>query len=128
MRQNAFQFITFDSAPGLGIAGVQIQPMLSRQEAHHLVHVGPQLVGRARFSRICSGRHYAAAGQTVAGLEAPHVIALPAMQRYRDLRQPLGRLVTVDAQLGVTLSGRFIRFLDPLRIAHTESSLRVLKI
>ena len=75
-----FQFISLDLAASLGVAGVHIQPVFARQEAHDFVHVRPQFVGGARFAGIRSGRHYAAPGQTIVAIETSDVVALPAVQ------------------------------------------------
>ena len=63
-----------------------------------LVHVGPKLVGRAGPSRIVAGDRQAPADILAGILEAADIVALPAVQRDRNLGQTLEGPVHVHAE------------------------------
>ncbi len=75
------QFVAIDLAPaGFRIHRVQIQAMLARQQAVHLIEIAAQLIGRARLAGIVARGRDAAAEAAVEILEAAHIVALPAVQ------------------------------------------------
>ena len=90
-------------AAGLGIAGVEVQAMRAGQERQRLVQVGPELVGRAGLAGIMAGDRQAAAELLAGVLESADVVALPAVQRDRDGREPCQGRIDIDAPFRVLL-------------------------
>ena len=98
-------------AAGLGVAGVEVQAMRAGQERQRLVEIGPKLVGRAGLAGIIAGDRQAAADLLAGALEPADVVALPAVERDRDGREPRQGRLDIDAPLRVLLlrlvEGRF---------------------
>ena len=91
-----------------GVAGVQIQPFLARNQAAGLVKIGGQLFEGAGLAGIVSGG-LNAAGKGFSGVFQPgHVIPLPAMNRDRNLLQSGNSGIGVYAPRGVAFFGFLI--------------------
>ena len=67
-------------SPGLGIAGMEVEPVSAGNQSQSLVHVGSELVGRTGPARIVAGNRQAPAQLGAGVLEAADIIALPAVQ------------------------------------------------
>ena len=68
-------------AAGLGIEGVEIEPLSAGEQFQHLVEIGAHLVTVAGPAGIAAGGHDAAAGDAFLGsLEAAHIVGLPAVE------------------------------------------------
>ena len=89
---------------GLGIAGVEVEPVRAGDQRQRLVQVGAQLIGRARLARIIARHRQSAADRFAGVLETADIVALPAVQRDRNLGEPLKRPVDIDPQRRVSLS------------------------
>src|SRR5690606_23749609 len=104
--------VAFDrAAPRLGIARVEVEAVASRDQREGLLEVGPEFVGGAGAPGVAAGDGEAAARRAVAALETGDIIALPAMDRDGDAREPGERGVGVHAEREVALArgcvGRF---------------------
>ncbi len=64
---------------GLGVYGVQVEPVGAWNHTVRFVQVTPQLVRVARLARIVAGDGQAATQFSVGRLETSYVVALPAM-------------------------------------------------
>ena len=91
-------------AARLGITGVKVQPMRAGQKRQRLVQVGSELVGRAGLAGIVTGDRQAAPNLLARVLEPTDVIALPAMERDRDRRQPRQGRLDIDAPFRILLA------------------------
>ncbi|OQA28501.1 MAG: hypothetical protein BWY57_03499 [Betaproteobacteria bacterium ADurb.Bin341] len=69
----------------LGITGVHIHAMRTADQREHKLDITAQFLRRAGAPRIIAGRLDAAREIAVRALKAAHVVALPAVQRDRDL-------------------------------------------
>src|SRR5258708_16836861 len=74
-------------AASFGVTGMQIQPMLSRNEFEDHFNVAPEFVSVARLSGIVARRSQAAAQSVTTILETAHVITLPALDGNRYFGQ-----------------------------------------
>src|SRR5262249_9506517 len=92
-------------AARLGVDGVQVEAVPAGDQAQGFFQVAAQLVGVARLAGVVAGRLDAAAGQAEVVLEAADVVALPAVQGYRDCGEDLQGPVAIDAEGGVALAG-----------------------
>ena len=99
-------------AADLGVDRVQVEPMRAGDQRERLFEIGAQLVRRARLAGIVAGDRQAAAELFARVLEAADVVALPAVERDRNRRQPLDRRVGVDAERRVTFLGGRVGRLD----------------
>ena len=90
-------------AAELAVEGVEVEAVAARDERERLVGVGAQFVRRAGGSRVVAGGREAAAEFAAELLEAAHVVALPAVQRNRDRREPGERRLGVHAEFLVAL-------------------------
>ena len=90
-------------AAGLRVDGMDVRAVLPGDEGECLLVVRAQLVGRARLSGVVARGLDAAAGEARRVLEAPHVVALPAVQGQRDGGEGGERLLGVHAPGGVCL-------------------------
>ena len=107
----------------LQVDRVQAEAVLAGDQAHGLGGVGPKFVGVAGPAGIIARGHDPAAAQSAGALEAGHVVALPALHRDGDVRQPLQGRVGVHAQFGITLLGQPVRFVDRIGSFHdTEAT------
>ena len=77
-------------------------------EAVSQVQILPQLVRVARFAGIIAGGHNAAAQASVRIFKAADIIPLPAVQADRQGFQDAQRLLSINAQCGVSLAGQGI--------------------
>ncbi len=89
----------------LGVDRVEVEAVGAGNQAVGEVEVAAQLVGRARLTGIVAGRRDAAGQLRVGRLEAGDVIALPAVEAQRNAFQCCQRLLRIDAEAGVALSG-----------------------
>src|SRR5262249_52590155 len=90
------------------VDGVQVDAVPAGDQVQRLVQVGAQLVGVARLAGVVAGGLDAAAGQADVVLEAPDVVALPAVQGNGDAAQHVQRPVGADAEAGVTVAGPLV--------------------
>ena len=102
------------------VAGVQVQLRPAGDEGQHLVEVGHQLLGRAGAAGVVAGGLDAAGQRRVGiGVEAAHIVALPAVEGDGDGLQPLDRGVRVHAEKGV--------FLFCFGVAHLSASICIFR-
>ncbi len=75
-------------AVGFGVAGMQVEPVGPRDQLERLVQVGA-LVRGPGSAGVIPGDRQPATDRLARVLEPDDVVALPAVQRDRDLRQSL---------------------------------------
>ncbi len=98
------QLVALDALPaGLGVHRVQVQAVPAGDHAIGRVQVAAQLIARAGLAGVVAGGGDAAAKRLAAVLEAGHVVALPAVQAQRDIRQQIQRPLGIDAQQAIAL-------------------------
>ena len=103
------------AAGEVGVAGVDIQAVLARNERKRLVEVGAEFLNRARLAGVVAGGLNAAAFEFRAGFFEPaDIIALPAMQGDRRLGEGFEGGFGVHAEGGVLFAGRGV-------VAHKNS-------
>ncbi len=90
-----------------GIAGMYIDFFPAGHQAHRLVQIGKQLIRRPGLAGIIAGG-LNTAGQRAVMIKTDHVIALPAMKRYRNRLHFGNRRVCVHTHLCINLFCRFI--------------------
>ena len=102
------------------VACVQVHLRPSGDQGKHLVEVGHQFFRRPRSAGIVAGG-LDAAGEGLAriGIEASHVVSLPAMQRDRDVFQGLNGFFGVHAVRRI--------FLFRFRVTHLSSSVWIFR-
>src|SRR5262245_57471887 len=71
-------------AAELAVRGVQVEPVLSRDQRERARRVAAELVGRSCLSRIVSRRREPAAETRAELFESFDVVTLPAMERDGD--------------------------------------------
>ena len=103
------QFVAIDPlAARLGVAGVQIEAVLSGDEREGLDRVAAQFVGGAGLAGVVA-RDGQTAAQFLAGLLEPaHVVALPAVQGNGHGGQALQSGGRIDPQRGIALLGGLV--------------------
>ena len=103
------QLVAVDILTGLenGVAGVKVELQLAGAEGYDLVDISHKLLGRSRLAGIVAGRLDAAGKRTVV-VEADDVVALPAVQGYRDLLQLCDCGVGVYTELCVNFFCGFV--------------------
>ncbi len=107
------QFVAFDAPPGgLGVNGVQVQPMLAGNEAKSLFQVGPQLIRVSGPAGMASGDRQASSQFGAGVFETAHVVALPTMDGDCHTGQPRNRLLRVHPVVGIAILGKFVRLLE----------------
>ena len=99
-------------AAGLGVAGVEVQAVRAGDQREGLVEVGAQFVGRAGLAGIVARDRQAAADRLAGVLEAADVVALPAVERDGDARQPRQGELGVHAERRVAIAGVYVGSLD----------------
>ena len=85
---------------GVEVEGVQVQPVAAGDVGVGELEIGAQLVGRAGAAGVVAGGLDAAARGAGAFLEPHHVVALPAVHRDRDGREPGDGGLGIDAPVG----------------------------
>ena len=85
---------------------MQVQAMLAGQKRENLVQILPQLRQRARLAGIVARGLDAAASEARFGIfKTADIVALPAMERKGDLRQPVQGRFRIDTMRGVGFPG-----------------------
>ena len=82
------------------VEGMQVEPVGPGDVGICELEVGAQLVGGAGATGVVAGGLDAAAGCAGFGLEPHHIVALPAVDRDRDSREPGDGGLCVDAPIG----------------------------
>ena len=113
------QFVALDAlAVSLGVDRMEVQAVRAGNQAEGLIQVRPKLIRVSGLAGVVARGRQSAAGLSARALEAGYVVSLPAVQRYRDIGQPLDCLIAVHAELGILLSCSRVGLLDLFRIRH----------
>ena len=91
---------------GLGVHGVQVQPVPAGDQAEGLVQVGAQFVGRARLAGIVAGGQMPPPEPSPVFSKPPTSSPCQQCRLSWDLRQASQRRVSVHPQLGIALLGQ----------------------
>jgi len=110
------------SSAGLGVAGVQVQPMRAGNKRERPIQVGPQLVRRAGFAGVVAGDGQSAADLIGSALEPAHVVPLPTVHRNGDLGEAPQRISHVHPPRSIHLPRVAVGRLDHLRWAASRTA------
>ena len=102
----------------LAVEGVQVEPVLSRDDRQGRVEVGAEFVGGAGAAGIVAGDGQAAADHAPLVLEATDVVPLPAVERHGNLREGRAGLLGIHAERLVTFAAKFVGGVDLLGSGH----------
>ena len=102
--------VTLDLFPvEIGIAGVQIKPVASRDQRQRTIQIAAKFSDRPRLAGIIARGLDTAAGKLRADcFKASHVVALPAVQSDRNCSQGGQCAFSIDAEFGIVLAGGFV--------------------
>jgi hypothetical protein len=105
-------------AAKLAIEGVEVEPVLARDDGECGVEIAAEFIGSASPTGIVAGHGEAAADRAPLVFKAAHVVALPAVQRHGNLGESGARLVGVHAERLISLAGDLVGGLNLFRGGH----------
>jgi hypothetical protein len=97
---------------------MQVEALLAGDERHRLLGVGAEFLRRAGFAGIIAGGDQAAAEGAAEIFKSAHVIALPAVEGHRDIRERFQHAIHVHAGFGVAFFGQIKGFFDVIFGTH----------
>jgi hypothetical protein len=104
--------VALHPALGIEVDRVQVEALGPGDLRHRELGVGAQLVGGAGSPGVVAGALDAARQGAIRVLEAAHVVALPAVQRDRDLVEARERGVDVDIDGRIGLASQRVGAFD----------------
>jgi hypothetical protein len=108
----------------LGVKSVEIETVPSWNQRQRHFGVRAKFVWGAGFAGVIAGHSQTAAQFAAEGLEAAHVIALPAMERDGHFGQGMADSVSIHPEGGVAFASQFIRGRNIFWGAHLCRAIR----
>ena len=93
-------------AAELAVERVQVQTMFAGNQRIRFFQIGTEFVRRARLAGMIAGGDQSAAERAAEIFKATHVVALPAVERNRYLREHFQRAVNVHAEIRIAFPGQ----------------------